>query len=118
MRAAPAARGGRLPISSFAMLGFEHVVANQYLLPLAVAYGAPLSAYDVAVRNLIPATIGNWIGGAVCVSAAYGLAFGTPGQALSGWAAAQQARLARAWPRRAAAASEGGAGGGRRHAPA
>lgn len=90
------------------MLGFEHVVANQYLLPLAIAYGAPLSAYEVVVGNFIPATIGNWIGGGVCVSAAYALTFGAPNKALNEWAADQRAKVARSRARRTAAAAGGG----------
>lgn len=30
-------------------MGFEHCIANQFLLPLAVALGAPLSARDVII---------------------------------------------------------------------
>ena len=86
-----------LPISAFAMLGFEHVIANQYLLPLAIAYGAPISARDVIVRNFIPATLGNWLGGAACVAGVYALAFGTPNRRVTEWVAAVgAARHARA----------------------
>jgi hypothetical protein len=87
-----------LPISMFAALGFEHVIANQYLLPLALARGAKLSAKDVIAHNLIPATLGNWVGGAVCVATVYALAYGLPGKKVGDWLAA--ARL------------EGGGGGG------
>jgi formate/nitrite transporter FocA (FNT family) len=48
-------------------MGFEHVIANQYLLPLAIALGAPLSARDVIVGNLIPTTIGNWCASCACL---------------------------------------------------
>lgn len=87
---------------------------RRYLLPIAIAYGAPLSAYDVVVRNFIPATIGNWIGGAVCVSAVYALTFGTPNKALNEWVARQQAKLARSRVRRTAAVPSAGGGGNKR----
>lgn len=51
----------RLPISAFAMFGWEHVIANMYLFPVAIALGSDISAYDVVVSNFIPATIGNWV---------------------------------------------------------
>ena len=50
------------------MFGWEHVIANQYLLPIAIAMGSPITAYDIVVRNFIPATIGNWVS-CVCMCA-------------------------------------------------
>jgi hypothetical protein len=116
----PACR--RLPISAFAMLGFEHSIANQYLLPMAtalcrrheadgVAPPSPcLGSYEIAVGNLIPATIGNWIGGAVCVATVYAFAFGRPNAALNARADAAAGAL-RAW--RCARAGRGGGARGR-----
>eukprot|EP00933_Yihiella_yeosuensis_P075462 TRINITY_DN8487_c0_g1_i2.p1 TRINITY_DN8487_c0_g1~~TRINITY_DN8487_c0_g1_i2.p1 ORF type:complete len:372 (-),score=53.54 TRINITY_DN8487_c0_g1_i2:830-1945(-) len=51
------------PISMFVALGFEHSVANMFILPAGLIGGAPLSTTDVLTRNLIPATIGNIIAG-------------------------------------------------------
>ncbi|GBF98659.1 formate nitrite transporter [Raphidocelis subcapitata] len=95
-----------LPISAFAMLGFEHVIANQFVLPMAIALGAPISAYDVIVKNFIPATLGNWIGGAVCVATVYAFAYGTPNRRvtaffdrrLSSWRAGRPSLSARVLP--------------------
>jgi hypothetical protein len=50
------------------------------LPPPQIALGAPLSAYDVIVQNLIPVTLGNWVGGFLFVGTAYSLAYGTPGR--------------------------------------
>lgn len=36
-------------------------------------------------RNLVPATLGNIIGGAVFVGTSYALSFGTPGHAVFDW---------------------------------
>ncbi|KIZ05617.1 putative transporter yrhG [Monoraphidium neglectum] len=77
-----------LPVSAFVMLGCEHVVADMYLLPLAIALGHPsLTAYDLAVGTLLPTTLGNWFGGAVCVATVYALAYGTPNKTVTEWAA-------------------------------
>jgi hypothetical protein len=125
-------------------MGFEHCVANQFLLPMAVrvrgsklwrppgtwaqasqshcnrrapadkplmhvpspptptppappspqprpppapqiSLGAPLSAHDVIVGNLIPTTLGNWVGGAFFVGTTYAFAYGTPNRKISEW---------------------------------
>ncbi len=66
------------PVMLFIICGFEHCVANMYFIPagmLASAlYGIPadsLSLFGFFVTNLIPVTIGNIIGGSVCVGAVY-----------------------------------------------
>ncbi|MEM5770357.1 MAG: formate/nitrite transporter family protein [Bacillota bacterium] len=77
------------PISAFVACGFEHCVANMYFIPSALfikgldpAYfatiadkvkdgGAILTWGNFFVRNLIPATIGNIIGGALMVGLMY-----------------------------------------------
>jgi formate transporter len=76
------------PITAFVAAGFEHSVANMYFIPYAllvkdfdagfistVADKVPhldlLTWQAFLVRNLLPVTIGNIIGGAVLVAAAY-----------------------------------------------
>ena len=75
------------PIMMFVLCGFEHSVANMYyigaglfakLVPAyaeaAAAAGADLSSVTVGgmlAGNLLPVTIGNIIGGAVCVGCVY-----------------------------------------------
>ena len=52
------------PISCFVACGFEHCVANMFLIPLGLlAKGVPLYETFVSFRNLVPVTIGNIIGG-------------------------------------------------------
>jgi hypothetical protein len=53
-----------LPISAFAAIGFEHSIANQFLLPLAMMLGADIDAKHFIWYNLIPSTLGNWCAGA------------------------------------------------------
>ncbi|NMD27745.1 MAG: formate transporter FocA, partial [Chloroflexi bacterium] len=73
-----------LPISSFVAAGFEHSVANMYFIPVGLfikafdpAFAANagefanLSWANFFVKNLLPVTLGNIIGGAIFVGAAY-----------------------------------------------
>lgn len=63
-RVTDAAVGIWLPISGFVALGFEHSVANMFLLPLALRLpGVSFSIVQVIWNNLLPVTIGNMIGG-------------------------------------------------------
>lgn len=75
------------PIAAFVASGFEHSIANMYFIPMglflknedAIVAAAGLPASDLAdltwagffVRNLVPVTIGNVIGGAALVGAVY-----------------------------------------------
>jgi len=51
------------PISAFVALGFEHCVANLYLLPIGMLSGAQVSAAGF-LANIGAVTLGNTIGGA------------------------------------------------------
>lgn len=83
------------PITAFVAAGFEHSVANMYFVPYALfindfdpdfvaAVGDKVQNLDLLtwqsflVRNLIPVTIGNIIGGAVLVAAVYWAIFLRP----------------------------------------
>ncbi|MBT3288132.1 MAG: formate/nitrite transporter family protein [Victivallales bacterium] len=53
-----------LPIMTFVACGFEHCVANMYLIPLGMfAEGLPLGGQLAMWDNLIPVTLGNCVGG-------------------------------------------------------
>eukprot|EP00804_Cyclotella_cryptica_P013111 CCRYP_002381-RA/>CCRYP_002381-RA protein AED:0.09 eAED:0.09 QI:297/1/1/1/0.8/0.66/6/133/318 len=64
------------PISAFVALGLDHSVANMFIIPLGMLRGAQISMGDFVVKNLIPVTLGNIVGGALCVMGIYGTAFG------------------------------------------
>lgn len=55
--------------------------------------GADINARDFVAYNLIPSSLGNWVGGAVMVASVYAFIYGTPAKELNAW-----------WDRRAAAA--------------
>ena len=67
------------PIAAFVLLGFEHSVANMYLIPQGIFAGASVSA-GAFLHNLLFVTIGNVIGGAGGVALAYRLAYGPKAQ--------------------------------------
>merc|ERR1719174_2850251 len=49
------------PISTFVMIGFEHIPANFYLLELGLlADGHDVTIVDVFWKNWIPVTLGNF----------------------------------------------------------
>jgi formate/nitrite transporter len=78
------------PITAFVASGFEHSVANMYFIPIGILMkGIPsvlaasagaidasnLTWYGFFVRNLIPVTLGNIVGGAGFVATLYWLAY-------------------------------------------
>ena len=64
------------PISGFVAMGLDHSVANMFLIPFGIFCGAEITWADMVVKNLVPVTLGNLVGGAVFVAAAYHSAYG------------------------------------------
>jgi formate/nitrite transporter len=62
-----------LPISAFITLGFEHSIANFYLLPAGLIAGAA-GSLGSACANLLAVTLGNLVGG-ILVALAIWLAY-------------------------------------------
>jgi formate/nitrite transporter len=67
------------PISCFVAIGFEHIPANMFMIPLGMIAGADVSVWDCIWRNYIPVTLGNIFAGSICVGAGYSFAFGRLG---------------------------------------
>lgn len=65
------------PVMCFVVFGFEHSIANMFFIPTAMLSGASISQYDFLVVNLLPATLGNIIGGALFVALPYWYMFRT-----------------------------------------
>lgn len=63
------------PISAFVALGFEHSVANMYLIPVGYLAGAAGVSIDGFIANLIPVTLGNIAGGGVLVALIYWIVY-------------------------------------------
>ncbi len=66
------------PIGAFVALGFEHCVANLYLLPIGMLSGANVTLAGV-IGNLVPVTLGNVAGGAA-LAIAYWLVYLSDGE--------------------------------------
>lgn len=75
-----------LPIGLFVSAGFEHSVANMFMIPLGIITAhsssaefwqmiglsaeqfADLTVYGFIIKNLIPVTLGNIVGGGMCIA--------------------------------------------------
>lgn len=60
-----------IPVMLFVTLGYEHSIANMFFIPAAIYSGADILWSDFIVQNLLPATLGNFIGGAFFVGCVY-----------------------------------------------
>ncbi len=58
------------PITAFVALGFEHSIANFYLIPVGIMVGAD-GGVGGFVANIVPVTLGNVLGGAGMVAFVY-----------------------------------------------
>jgi len=55
-----------LPIMTFVACGFEHCVANMYLIPIGLfAKGMPIYEQGIIFKNILPVTLGNIVGGII-----------------------------------------------------
>ncbi len=63
------------PIAAFVALGFEHCIANMYLIPVAMLIGADGVTISGLIGNLVPVTLGNIVGGSVFVALVYWLIY-------------------------------------------
>jgi len=57
-------------------MGFEHSVANMFFIPTAIFYGAEISWSTFLVDNLLPATLGNIVGGSFLTGGLYWYLYG------------------------------------------
>jgi formate/nitrite transporter len=63
------------PIAGFVALGFEHSVANMYLVPAGWLAGSALVGGTAYAANLLLVTAGNILGGGVLVALVYWLVY-------------------------------------------
>jgi formate/nitrite transporter len=74
------------PITAFVAIGFEHSVANMFLIPLGMLAEADPGAAGLTitgfVANLVPVTLGNIVGGSLFVALVYYVIYvrGAPSQ--------------------------------------
>jgi formate/nitrite transporter FocA (FNT family) len=51
-----------------------------FIIPLGILRGAEITVSQMFLKNLIPVTLGNIVGGALCVMAPFGTTFGKWGK--------------------------------------
>lgn len=66
------------PIMAFVAIGFQHVVANMFLIPAAIFAG--YLDWAQFGHNLLAVFLGNAVGGAIFVGLAYYVSYGASGQ--------------------------------------
>ena len=54
------------PTMTFVLIGFQHVVANMFIIPAAIFAGA--LSWSQFLPNIVPVFLGNAVGGAIFVS--------------------------------------------------
>jgi formate/nitrite transporter len=59
------------PVMTFVALGAEHSIANLFFIPAAMFSGANITVGQFISDNLVPATLGNWVGGALLIGLPY-----------------------------------------------
>ena len=62
------------PVMTFVAIGFQHVVANMFVIPAAIWGGGDISWAQFA-HNMLSVYLGNVLGGAGMVGLLYGLAY-------------------------------------------
>jgi len=67
------------PISAFVAIGFEHIPANMFMMPLGLLAGADVTVLEMFYKNFLPTTLGNAIAGSLIVAGGYSYAFGRLG---------------------------------------
>lgn len=65
------------PISAFVAMGFEHSVANMFIIPMGIVLGAEVTWAQFFMNNLLPVTLGNIVAGVVLVATSYAMCFGS-----------------------------------------
>ena len=68
------------PVMCFATIGYEHCIANMFFVPLGILEGAPLGWSDFFLKNLIPSTLGNIVGGGLFVGTLYWYIYNRAGE--------------------------------------
>jgi len=63
-----------LPVAAFVGLGLEHSIANMYLIPIGQLAAGTVDV-EGFLRNLVPVTMGNVVGGAGLVAGVYWLVY-------------------------------------------
>lgn len=67
------------PITAFVALGFEHSIANAYLIPVGLLAGGFNIGFADATQSMLFVTLGNIVGGSIFVALVYWVIYGRKG---------------------------------------
>ncbi|KAL3154244.1 hypothetical protein ABBQ32_013743 [Trebouxia sp. C0010 RCD-2024] len=65
------------PVMAFVAVGYDHAVANMFIIPFGMMLGAPVTVGHYIVYSLIPTMIGNMTASIVMISFTYSMCYGT-----------------------------------------
>lgn len=80
------------PVTAFVVLGFEHSVANMYLVPIGMLHRDGAIDVFLLASSLVPVTAGNIVGGGVLVALVYWLIYLRPQARVQGAPTPEAAR--------------------------
>ena len=72
------------PITAFVALGFEHSIANMFLIPHGMLCGADVTIAQMMMNNIVPVTLGNVFAAAVFVAGLHWRAYSYGGKRRGG----------------------------------
>lgn len=67
------------PVTAFVTLGFEHSIANAYLIPVGLLAGGVNIGFADATQSMVFVTLGNIVGGSLFVALVYWVIYGRRG---------------------------------------
>ena len=67
------------PVTAFVALGFEHSIANAYLIPVGLLAGGINISFAAATQSMVFVTLGNIVGGSLFVALVYWVIYGRRG---------------------------------------
>ncbi|SHJ49038.1 formate/nitrite transporter family protein [Tepidibacter formicigenes] len=62
----------------FVLSGYEHSIANMFFIPMGKLLGLSATWGEIFIKNLIPVTIGNIVGGGIVVPVVYYICYVKP----------------------------------------
>lgn len=65
-----------IPVWAFVIAGYQHCIANYFLVPIGMFYGTELGVGKFVYQSIIPVTIGHLIGGVVLGSIPFWYLYG------------------------------------------
>lgn len=65
-----------IPIWAFVVLGYQHSIANYFMIPIGMFYGTNFSVGKFIYQSIIPVTLGNIVGGTLIGSVVFWYLYG------------------------------------------